>query len=78
MKQRFLTFDNLKGKGVHHCRITGWIGSSAPRKVVQLNRQYAIDVVRDLFGAYPLFSEGFNGSYLRLQGNEVGVFSSGH
>jgi hypothetical protein len=75
--RRLLTFDNIVGKETNHCRIAGWISSSSPRKVVKIARQNSIDVIRDLFEAYPLFAESFAGSYFPLEGLRDGVFSSG-
>jgi len=72
---RFFSFDNI-GEGINRrCRITGWIGSTSPSRVVLIPRLTAIDIIRDAFEAYPLFSESFKFHHFFTEGHEVGVFS---
>lgn len=74
---RFFTFDKLTNEGVFsRLRVTGWLGSFQPEKVISIPTLTAIDVVRDLYSAYPLFSEGFQlGVPKFVEGHVAGVFS---
>jgi hypothetical protein len=73
---RFFTMDNIFVDGNVKCRITGWIGSTQPETVLKIPRLTAIDTIRDLYQAYPLFSESFWARFsFNKEGHGSGVFS---
>lgn len=74
--KRFFLFDNfINDKGIR-LRASGWVsGQEIPAKVFSLPRPIAIDIVRELFDGYPVFTESFQTYRYIDEGRVAGVFS---
>lgn len=73
---KFFSFDNIETAKERKCRVVGWVGAFVPETVLKLPRLVAIDMIRDMWSAYPLFAESFYISPSGLEGSRSGVFSS--
>lgn len=57
---RFFSFDNMGSRqSPPSISVIGWIGKGKPERVVRMPQLLVIDMVRDAYSAYPLFTEKF-------------------